>query len=105
MNRPNEQPSELQNFAPDNLAKPVIRKMRWPFPVVWLVPLAAAIAAGFYLYERHRDRGREIVIEFADAASVQPDQTVVRVHGVEVGTVVSTIVSPDHQRAQIHVRL
>ncbi len=110
MNRPNEQPPAAQDHAFHDrphidLAKPVLKKMRWPFPLVWLVPILAAIAAGFYLYIHLRDRGREIVIDFADAASVQVDETVVRVHGVEVGQVVSTKVSPDHTRGEIHVRL
>jgi paraquat-inducible protein B len=105
MNRPNEQPPAPRDQPHLELAKPVLKKMRWPFPLVWLVPIAAAIAAGIYLYLREKDRGREIVIEFADAASVQVEETVVRVHGVEVGQVTATQVSPDHSRAEIHVRL
>lgn len=109
MNRPNEQPPPKEDGPHDEphveLAKPVLKKMRWPFPLVWLVPILAAIAAGIYIYIHLKDRGREIVIAFADAASVQVDETVVRVHGVEVGQVTSIKVSPDHTRAEIHVRL
>ncbi len=36
--------------------KPIVEKSRWPYPLIWLVPILAAIAAGSYYYFDHKDR-------------------------------------------------
>ena len=64
--------------AESSLPKPLVETMRWPFPLIWLVPIAAAIVAGYYLYQAHKDHGPEITIEFADATGVRAGETVVQ---------------------------
>jgi paraquat-inducible protein B len=106
-------PSEKQNAGdggawrgPDpDIPRPVIKKMRWPFPIVWIVPLAAAVLAGYFLYERHRQQGKEISIEFPDGNGIIAGQTQMLVHGISVGEVKSIELSEDHQHAIAHVRL
>ncbi len=39
--------------------------MRWPYPLIWLVPLAA-VTLGVYLHRHSRDQGPTITIQFKD---------------------------------------
>jgi paraquat-inducible protein B len=87
------------------LPRPHMKKMRWPFPLIWIVPLLAAIAAGFY-YETYREsHGPEIVIAFSDAAGLRAGQTPVNHLGVQIGTVWDLELSPDGASALVHVQL
>ena len=56
-------------------------------PLIWLVPVAAAILAGWFFYQRHQERGVEIVIQFTDGSGLKPSETTVAVSGVTVGRV------------------
>ncbi len=108
MNRPTDTTSSREpddSKKIEELPEPIVERSRWPFPLIWLVPLAAVIASGFYLYVRHKDRGREITIEFADASGVRPDETPVYMHGAQVGQVTAVSVSQDHRHVQVRVQL
>lgn len=87
------------------LPRPHIKKMRWPFPIVWIVPLAAAIGAGFYFHRILQERGPLLNITFDDAGGLKVGETPVTVHGVRIGTVESVSLSPDEGHAIVHVRL
>ena len=91
--------------ADEHLPKPVVKKMRWPFPAVWIIPVLALIAAGYYFYDRHRERAVQITISFADGAGVRPGETSLTVHGVEVGKVMAVDLSGDHQHVEFTVDL
>jgi hypothetical protein len=45
---------------------PKIKKMRWPFPIIWIVPVIAACLAGYYVEQHHQENGIEIAISFDD---------------------------------------
>jgi len=85
--------------------KPVITKMRWPFPLIWLVPVAAACLAGYYTYQHHQENGTEINIEFDDGSGIKPNETTVSLHGVTIGHVKTVELTSDHQHAVAHVQL
>jgi paraquat-inducible protein B len=87
------------------LPRPIIKKMRWPFPLVWLVPVLAAILAGFYYREHLKSQGPEIVLKFKDADGLKPGQTEVLHRGVPVGKVSSVHLSDDKAWAVVKVRL
>ena len=103
-------PPQKQN-GPDSegdnaeIPRPIIKKMHWPFPIIWIIPLAAAALAGYFLYQRHQQLGKEIVIEFPDVNGIVAGQTQMLVRGVSVGEVKSVELSNDHQHALAHVRL
>ncbi|HZK80495.1 MAG TPA: MlaD family protein, partial [Humisphaera sp.] len=87
------------------IPRPIVKKMRWPFPIIWIVPVAAAALAGYYLLQHHKEHGTELTIEFADGDGLKKDQTEVRLHGITIGRVSSVELSDDHQRARVHVRI
>jgi paraquat-inducible protein B len=89
----------------DNAPKPVIKPMRWPFPIIWLVPICALVAAGFYLRDDLTDRGPLLTIKLGDASGFKPGQTPVDHLGVQVGTVIDLGLGPDQRQVLARVRL
>jgi paraquat-inducible protein B len=87
------------------LPRPVVKKMRWPFPLVWLVPVLALVVAGYYYREHLKEQGPEIVLKFKDAGGLRPGQTQVTHRGVPVGKVTKVELSGDRLWARVHVRL
>ena len=69
----------------DALPQASVRRSRWRFSVVWVVPLIAAIVAGYLIYTRVRDVGPTITITFKDGFGVKPGQTEIRYRGVRLG--------------------
>jgi paraquat-inducible protein B len=90
---------------PKELPRPRIRKMRWPFPLIWLVPLCAAAGAGYYHHLYHEENATEITVKFKDVSGLKPTQTPVTIHGVEIGRVTSLELADDLQQPLVHIAL
>ena len=84
---------------------PVVHKMRWPFPLVWVVPLLAAGLAGYFLYQHHQETGTQISIVFNETSGLRPGETTVALRGVTIGHVKDVQLSEDHQHVVAHIRL
>ncbi len=88
------------------MSTPVPRLSRRPtFPLIWVVPVIAAVVAAWMLLGQFRNRGPEIAIDFADGAGVQPDDTSVEYKGVVVGTVTSVALKKDLSGVTVRARL
>jgi paraquat-inducible protein B len=79
----------------EELPRARIRRRRLP-NVAWLVPIIAALVAGYLIWDRLGERGPEIVISFADGAGVRVGVTPVKYRGVEVGEVTGVGLSENH---------
>jgi paraquat-inducible protein B len=79
--------------SPDEpeLAEPLpsarVAPRRWRLPIVWVVPLVAAIVAGYLIVSRFQEFGPTITIRFRDGSGVKAGQTELRYRGVPVGEV------------------
>lgn len=73
--------------------------------LAWLVPLAAAVIAGFLMWDRLRERGPEIVISFTDGGGLRVGLTPVKYRGVAIGEVTGISLSEDHKRVLVRARL
>jgi len=93
------------HLAGHAIAKPIIKKMHWPYPVVWIVPLLAAVAAGFYFRDYLMNRGPQITLTFNDGSGLKEGETKVMHLGVPIGEVTSVELSHDHASVLVHVRL
>jgi paraquat-inducible protein B len=82
-----------------------VRKRPWRLPIVWIVPLVAAVVAGGLVYRRLQEFGPTVTIEFQDASGVKPDQTEIRYRGVAVGRVTTLELSPDRERVVVTAQL
>ena len=71
-----------------NLPTPQIRpRGRWP-SAVWLIPLAAAVAGAWLLYESWASKGPTLTVTFPSASGIAAGTTEVRYKEVTVGKVV-----------------
>lgn len=100
-----EQPRIPPSGDGRGIPRPVMKKVRWPIALVWLVPIAAAIGAGIYFYEYFQQRGPVITISFTDGTGIRSNDTKVMYRGVEIGVVEDVTVSADHDHVIVSARL
>jgi paraquat-inducible protein B len=81
------------------------RRRRWAVYLVWLVPLAAAVVAGYLVYSRMQEYGPTITISFRDATGLKPGQSEIRYRGVPVGEVTGLALSADNAYVLVSARL
>lgn len=108
MNTIDPDPSATTSSAappPEQLPEPHVRKMRWPFPLIWLVPIAAMIASAFYLYRHREEHGQQVAVTFTEATDLKVGDTPVVVHGVRVGQIKSIVLADDQQHVIVHIDL
>jgi paraquat-inducible protein B len=90
---------------PEDLPQARVRKERWAFPVVWAVPLVAALVAGYLVYTRVKDYGPAITIRFRDGSGLVAGQTPLKYRGVPVGQVETLALSRDMEHVVVTARL
>ncbi len=73
--------------------------------VIWIVPIAAALVAGYLVFERVRQLGPEITIRFRDGGGLRIDQTPLKYRGVHIGEVSAVELSEDHKQVLVTARL
>jgi paraquat-inducible protein B len=72
---------------------------------LWVFPTCALFITGYLLYDFYSQQGPMIKIEFDDAASIEPQRTMLRYRGVTVGHVDSVQLSPDTKKVTVLARL
>lgn len=77
----------------------------WKTWAFWIVPVAAAMLAGYFVYTEEFDKGPTITIYFSDAAGLQAEKTSLKYRGVEIGTVQHISLTDDQRRAKVTVSL
>jgi paraquat-inducible protein B len=93
--------------SPDAAALPAarVRPRRWTFAIVWVVPLVAAMVAGYLVWSRLQEVGPTITIRFRDGGGVKAGQTELRYRGVPVGEVVAVELSRSREQVLVRTRL
>lgn len=82
-----------------------IRRRRRLARMAWIVPLIAAIVAGYVVAERWRAYGPQITIRFADGGGLRVGVTPLKYRGVRVGEVSGVGLSEDLKEVVVKVRL
>src|SRR2546421_11276408 len=98
-----EHQAQIEN-SPD-LPKAKVRKQKWSFPIVWIVPLVAAIVAGYLVYNRMQEWGPKITIRFHNGDGLKPGETQIKYRGVPIGEVKQLELSKDKQYVEVIARL
>jgi paraquat-inducible protein B len=88
----------------DTPAEPVVKRRR-SISVVWVVPILAALIAGYLVYERVQQSGPRITIRFKEGLGLKPGQSAIKYRGVTVGEVRALVLSRDLQTVEVKVRL
>lgn len=78
---------------------------RWAFSLIWLVPLAAALAGLGLVIHTYLQSGPTITISFQTATGLEAGKTEVRYKNVVVGKVRGITLSRDHRRVLTTVEL
>ena len=97
-------PPKKDDLVPRDLPQAKIKKQA-RISAVWIVPLIAAIAAGWLVYKNVRATGPLITIQFSDGSGLQANQTVVKYRGVRIGEVRSVQLAGDPAHVEVEVRL
>jgi paraquat-inducible protein B len=100
---PEAKPSVLQ--AETNALPQAKTRERRRLSIIWLVPLIAAIAAGWLVFKNVRATGPVIRIQFSDGSGLQPNQTVLKFLGVRIGEVRSVQLTADLTHVEVEARL
>lgn len=100
MNDP-RQPPETAAALPEAR---VSRRRRAP-SVVWIVPLVAAVVAGYLVFERIQEFGPAITLRFQDGSGIRTGQTPIKYRGVPIGEVTAVELSPDQKHVLVRARL
>lgn len=99
---------EEQPVRPDDtqgLPAARVSRSRWGAALIWVIPLVAALVAGYLLYGRLKEHGPEITIRFRDGSGIRIGQTPILYRGVQIGEVTGVGLTRDHQCVEIRARL
>jgi paraquat-inducible protein B len=88
----------------EELPRAQVRRRRLP-NVAWLVPLIAALVAGYLVWDRLSERGPEIVISFNDGGGLRVGLSPIKYRGVVIGEVTGIGLSDDHEAVLVRARL
>lgn len=81
--------------VPDAVAVP---KRRFSLPLVWLVPIVAALVGCWLAVEAYQERGPTITISFETAQGVSAGKTTIKYKDVDIGKVTDVALTADHSR-------
>lgn len=94
---------EKPDQKPDRTKDAVVRRPR--FQLVWLIPIIAAIIAGYLGYRALMERGPLLTLTFDGAYGMQVGQTQLKYKAVALGTVESIDLSEDNKHVVVKVRM
>src|SRR6266571_2021168 len=97
--------SQKNSEAVDELPRAKVRPRRWSFPVMWVVPVVAALIAGYLVYDQVREFGPKITIRFKDGRGLKAGRTPVQYSGVRIGEVKEVKLSDDLRDVVVGARL
>lgn len=80
-------------------------KPRRKVPVIWLVPIVAALLGIWLVVYNYMTQGPEITIEFPTAEGIQPGKTKIKSLSVELGVVNSVELTKDLSRVVVKAQL
>jgi paraquat-inducible protein B len=78
----------------ETLADMTINK-KTELPLVWLLPLIAALVSGWLIFKSYSEKGPVITISFPTAEGLEVDKTKIKYLNVEVGKVTAISISED----------
>jgi len=74
-------------------------------PLVWIVPILAALLGAWLLFRSISDRGTQIQITFQTADGIEAGKTAIRYRSVDIGIVRSIALAPDFKGAIINAEM
>lgn len=87
---------------PEAVAVP---RRRRPLPLVWLIPLVAALIGGWLAVRAIVDRGPTVTISFKSAEGLEAGKTKIKYKDVDIGEVKKISLSKDHTHVLVSAEL
>jgi paraquat-inducible protein B len=81
------------------------RSYRSRLPLVWLVPMVAALIGGWIAVRSILEQGPTITVTFIDADGLDPGKTKVRYKSVDVGMVKTVALAPDLRTVDVTIAM
>src|SRR4051812_45304352 len=75
------------------------------FSLIWLIPLVAAVIAGWLTWTTWANEGPRVRITFESAEGLEAGKTKIKYRDVDVGTVESIKISPDLKGVVVTARM
>ncbi len=97
--------SAKKSMADQKLPTAIVKTRKWNLRVVWIVPIVAAVIAGYLVIDRVEAFGPKIAIQFKDASRLKIGQTPIKYRGVTIGEVTAVRLSDDRQHVLVSARL
>ncbi|WP_207460774.1 MlaD family protein [Azospirillum sp. SYSU D00513] len=101
-----ENTASAENAA-ENAVEPAaahVRRRR-TLPLVWIVPLVAALLGGWLVWQHFSERGPLITITFVTAEGIEAGRTKIKFKNVDVGTVEAVAMSADLSHVVVTARM
>ena len=89
---------------PSEPVRPLVRRHRGP-SAVWILPLLAALIAGWLVYKSYSQAGVMIEVVFSSAEGLEPNKTRVIYRGLPSGTVRSLKLNEDLQTVTAEIEI
>jgi paraquat-inducible protein B len=92
--------------APDtdeNLPAPRIRRRQ--FSIIWILPVVAAVIAGWLGYTTYGEKGPRIAITFKTGAGLEAGKTRIKHHDIELGIVQRIDPTPDLSQVVVYAQM
>jgi paraquat-inducible protein B len=80
-------------------------KRSFRLPLVWVVPVVAAVVAAWMLRREYANRGPEITVAFANGSGIEAGKTMLEYKGVAVGQVREVRLAEDLSGVVVRLRL
>ena len=85
------------NSPPDIPEAVAVPRRRWRVQLIWLVPIVAVLIGGWLAVKAVLDKGPTITISFMTGEGLEAGKTKIKFKNVDIGTVTSVVLSPDHR--------
>lgn len=89
------------DHAPEDELPEAVVTARRSFPVIWLIPLVAALVGGWIAWKAFSEQGPTITISFKSAEGLVAGKTKIRYKDVEIGQVEAIEVDDEHARVMV----
>src|SRR5258707_12230855 len=97
--------AQRNSDAADELPRAKVKQRRWSFPVMWVVPVVAALVAAYLVYDQVREFGPKITIRFKDGGGLKAGRTPIQYSGVRIGEGKDGKLSDDLRDVVVEARL
>ena len=80
-------------------------RSRWRLPLVWLIPVIAALAGGWLAAKTYFDKGPTVTITFRTAEGIEVKKTRIRYRDIDIGTVTRLALREDAEAVIVTAEL